>query len=170
MSETASHTIWLTQEAYDKLQGELDHLSGPGRAEVSAKIARARDEVDLRENGGYHAAREEQGVQEARIRQLKDMLRRAQVGEASVNADEVAPGTQVTIAFDGDESDTDTFVLGSRELLGMVDSADTTNVYSPQSPLGAAIMGKKKGDAVSYVAPNGRSINVTVVKVEPFHS
>ena len=168
MSDTATHTIWLTQEAYDKLQGELEHLSGPGRAEVSAKIARARDEGDLRENGGYHAAREEQGVQEARIRQLKDMLRRAQVGEASGNSDEVAPGTQVTIAFDGDESDTDTFVLGSRELLGLDDSVDT-NVYSPQSPLGSAILGKRTGETASYAAPNGRSIDVTIVKVEPFH-
>ena len=95
------------------------------------------------------------------------MLRRAQVGEAPANADEVAPGTQVTIAFDGDESDTDTFVLGSRELLGL-DDRSTMNVYSPQSPLGAAILGKKKGDAVSYVAPNGKSIDVTVVKVQPF--
>jgi transcription elongation factor GreA len=169
MSET-TQAIWLTQEAYDKLRVELEYLSGPGRTEVTAKIAAARDEGDLKENGGYHAAREEQGKQEARIRQLTDMLRRAEVGDAPTNTDQVAPGTQVTIAFDGDESDTDTFVLGSRELLGMVDSADTTNVYSPQSPLGAAIMGKKKGDAVSYVAPNGRSINVTVVKVEPFHS
>ena len=168
MSETASHTIWLTQEAYDKLQGELEHLSGPGRAEVSAKIARARDEGDLRENGGYHAAREEQGVQEARIRQLTDMLRRAQVGESPTNADEVAPGTQVTIAFDGDESDTDTFVLGSRELLGLDDSVDT-NVYSPQSPLGSAILGKKTGESASYAAPNGRSIQVTIVRVDPFH-
>lgn len=170
MSETATHTIWLTQEAYDKLSGELEHLSGAGRAEVSQKIARAREEGDLRENGGYHAAREEQGVQEARIRQLTDMLRRAQVGDSPANADEVAPGTQVTIAFDGDESDTDTFVLGSRELLGLDDAVDDTNVYSPQSPLGAAILGKKKGDAVSYEAPNGKPINVTVVKVEPFHS
>jgi len=169
MSETEQQVIWLTQEAYQKLSDELDHLTGPGRAEVTAKIAQARDEGDLRENGGYHAAREEQGQQEARIRQLSDMLRRAQVGEAPANADEVAPGTQVTIAFDGDETDTDTFVLGSRELLGLDASVDV-NVYSPQSPLGAAILGKKKGDAVSYVAPNGRSINVTVVKVEPFHS
>jgi len=169
MSDTTAHTIWLTQEAYDKLQGELDHLSGPGRAEVSQKIARARDEGDLRENGGYHAAREEQGVQEARIRQLADMLRRAQVGEPTADADEVGPGTQVTIAFDGDESDTDTFVLGSRELLGLDDSVSSTNVYSPQSPLGSAILGRRVGDAVSYVAPNGRSIDVTVIKVEPFH-
>src|SRR6476469_3433286 len=161
--------VWLTKEAYTKLQHELDELSGPGRAEVSVRIAAAREEGDLRENGGYHAAREEQGKQEARIRQLADMLRLAEVGEAPTNTDVVAPGTQVTIAFDGDESDTDTFVLGSRELLGLDDTVDT-NVYSPQSPLGSAIVGKKKGDAVSYVAPNGRSINVTVVKVEPFHS
>ena len=168
MSENTATAIWLTQEAYDKLQHELDHLSGPGRADVTAKIAAARDEGDLKENGGYHAAREEQGKMEARIRQLVDMLRRAEVGDAPTKVDEVAPGTQVTIAFDGDESDTDTFVLGSRELLGLDESVDATNVYSPQSPLGAAIMGHRKGDAVSYAAPNGKSINVTVVKVEPF--
>jgi transcription elongation factor GreA len=170
MSENVAQAIWLTQEAYDKLQGELVYLSGPGRAEISAKIGQARDEGDLKENGGYHAAREEQGKQEARIRQLEDMLRRAKVGQAPANADEVAPGTQITIAFDGDESDTDTFVLGSRELLGLDEAVDETNVYSPQSPLGAAILGKKKGDAVTYSAPNGKPINVTVVKVETFKS
>ncbi|GAB2568581.1 transcription elongation factor GreA [Microlunatus antarcticus] len=166
MSEATTQTIWLTQDAYDKLQHELEQLSGPGRADVTAKIAAARDEGDLRENGGYHAAREEQGKQEARIRQLKDMLRRAEVGEATAVADEVAPGTRVTIAFDGDESDTDTFLLGSREVLG-ADDLDT-NVYSPQSPLGSAILGKKKGDLATYEAPNGSKINVTVVKVEPY--
>jgi transcription elongation factor GreA len=168
MPENTAQAIWLTQEAYDRLRDELAHLSGPGRADITSKIAAAREEGDLRENGGYHAAREEQGKQEARIRQLEDMLRRAQVGDAPTNADEVAPGTKVTIAFDGDESDTDTFLLGSRELLGLDDAVDETNVYSPQSPLGAAILGKKKGDAVSYQAPNGRPINVTVVAVEPF--
>ena len=167
MSEV-HEAIWLTQEAYDKLRGELDHLSGPGRADITQKIAAARDEGDLRENGGYHAAREEQGKQEARIRQLEDMLRRAQVGEAPATGDEVAPGTQVTIAFDGDESDTDTFVLGSRELLGLDDAVDATNVYSPQSPLGSAILGRRVGDAVSYTAPNGRAIHVMIVAVRPF--
>ncbi len=168
MSETVPQTIWLTREAYDKLQSELDQLTGPGRAEVSAKIAAAREEGDLRENGGYHAAREEQGQQEARIRQLTDMLRRAEVGESPVSADEVAPGTQVTVAFFGDETDTDTFVLGSRELLGLDEAVDSTNVYSPQSPLGTAILGKKKGDQASYEAPNGKQIEVTIVSVEPF--
>ena len=95
------------------------------------------------------------------------MLRRAQVGEAPANADEVAPGTQVTIAFDGDETDTDTFVLGSRELLGLDASVDV-NVYSPQSPLGAAILGKKKGDKASYEAPNGKDVTVEIVAAEPF--
>jgi transcription elongation factor GreA len=168
MSENSSQAIWLTQEAYDKLKIELDHLSGPGRAAIAQKIAQARAEGDLSENGGYHAARDEQGHQEARIRQLIDMLNRAQVGPAPATSGEVAPGTRITVAFDGDESDTDTFVLGSRELLGLDENIDATNVYSPQSPLGAAILGKKEGDATSYVAPNGRSINVTVVKVEPF--
>ena len=168
MSENPSQAVWLTQEAYDKLKNELDHLQGPGRAAIAQKIAQAREEGDLRENGGYHAARDEQGQLEARIRQLADMLHRAQVGEAPTNADEVAPGMKITIAFDGDESDTDTFVLGSRELLGLDESVDATNVYSPQSPLGAAILGKRRGDDVSYAAPNGRSINVTVVKVERF--
>jgi len=170
MSENVQQAIWLTQDAYDKLKTELEYLSGPGRAEISQKIGDARSEGDLKENGGYHAAREEQGQQEARIRQLEDMLRRAEVGDAPSNADEVAPGLRVTIAFDGDESDTDTFVLGSRELLGLDEAVDATNVYSPQSPLGTAILGKKKGDAVTYEAPNGRPINVTVVKVEPFKS
>lgn len=168
MSENSSQAVWLTREAYDKLKNELDHLSGPGRAAIAQKIAQARAEGDLSENGGYHAARDEQGHQEARIRQLIDMLNRAQVGPAPATSGEVAPGTRVTVAFDGDESDTDTFVLGSRELLGLDENVDATNVYSPQSPLGAAILGKKEGDATSYVAPNGRSINVTVIKVEPF--
>ena len=168
MSENVQQAIWLTQDAYDKLKSELAYLSGPGRAEISQKIGDARSEGDLKENGGYHAAREEQGQQEARIRQLQDMLRRAEVGDAPSNADEVAPGLRVTIAFDGDESDTDTFVLGSRELLGLDEAVDATNVYSPQSPLGSAILGKRKGDAVTYAAPNGRPIDVTIVKVEPF--
>jgi transcription elongation factor GreA len=168
MSDSVQQAVWLTQDAYDKLTSELEHLSGPGRAEIAQKIGEARSEGDLKENGGYHAAREEQGQQEARIRQLEDMLRRAEVGEAPTNLDEVAPGLQVTIAFDGDESDTDTFVLGSRELLGLDEAVDATNVYSPQSPLGAAIVGRRVGEAVTYDAPNGKPINVTVVKVEPF--
>lgn len=169
MAETTQPTVWLTQEAYDKLDSELTYLKEVGRPEVTEKIASAREEGDLKENGGYHAAREEQGQQEARIAQLEDLLRRAEVGEAAAG-DEVVPGTKVTIAFDGDEDDTDTFLLGSREVLGLDEAADEINVYSPQSPLGAAIVGKKVGDDASYETPTGATIAVKIIKVEPFES
>lgn len=167
MSENTEQVVWLTPEARDKLTEELEYLKGEGRQVVSARIASAREEGDLKENGGYHAAREEQGQQELRIRQLEDMLRKAQVGEAPAGGGKVSPGSQVTVAFDGDQSDTDTFVLGSRELLGLDERMDV-NVYSPQSPLGTAILGKRKGDDASYQTPNGKSVNVTIMAIEAY--
>lgn len=164
-TDSQSDVIWLTQEAYDKLEAELTHLKTVGRPEVSARIAAAREEGDLSENGGYHAAREEQGQMEGRIRQLEQLLRTAHVGEADASTDEVSPGKLITIAYDGDEDDTETFLLGSRELVGLDDSVDV-QVFSPQSPMGAAIVGKKVGDDVGYKAPNGRTIHVTIMKVE----
>nr|WP_300146617.1 transcription elongation factor GreA [Propionicimonas sp.] len=162
-------TTWLTQEAFDRLTDELAYLKGEGRRKVSAKIAQAREEGDLSENGGYHAAREEQGHQEARIRQLTNMLENAQVGETPVGSDEVVPGVSVTIYYDDDPDDTDTFLLGSRELVGLDDSVDV-EVFSPQSPLGAAILGHRPGDTVSYTAPTGKPIEVTILEVKPFTS
>lgn len=166
MSEAQIATVWLTQEAFDKLAAELEYLKGEGRTAVSRKIAQAREEGDLSENGGYHAAREEQGQQEARIRQLEAMLRDAHIGEAPATSPHVTPGMTVTICYDDDPEDTDTFLLGSRELMGVTDAA--VEVFSPQSPLGAAIVGAAKGDTVAYVAPTGRTIEVTVLDFEPF--
>ncbi|CAL8979075.1 Transcription elongation factor GreA [Propionicimonas sp. T2.31MG-18] len=162
-------TTWLTQEAFDRLSAELAYLKTEGRQKVSAKIAQAREEGDLSENGGYHAAREEQGHQEARIRQLTAMLENAQVGETPAASDEVTPGASVTIYYDDDPDDTDTFLLGSRELVGLDDSVDV-EVFSPQSPLGAAILGRRVGDTVSYTAPTGKPIEVTILEVKPFTS
>ncbi len=162
-------TTWLTQEAFDRLSAELAYLKTEGRQKVSAKIAQAREEGDLSENGGYHAAREEQGHQEARIRQLTAMLENAQVGETPAGSDEVTPGVSVTIYYDDDPDDTDTFLLGSRELVGLDDSVDV-EVFSPQSPLGAAILGRRVGDTVSYTAPTGKPIEVTILEVKPFTS
>ena len=101
---------------------------------------------------------------ESRIRQLEDLLRRAQVGEPEGAHDEVAPGKVVTVAFDGDESDTETFLLGSREILGTDSSVG--HAVSPQAPLGAAVVGAKLGDKVTYEAPNGREITVVVTKID----
>jgi transcription elongation factor GreA len=161
MTETTS-VPWLTQEAYDRLKAELEHLSGVGRTEIAKKIEEARLEGDLRENGGYHAAKEEQGKQEARIRQLRQLLETARVGEAPTNTDgKVAPGMVVTVDLAGEE---ETFLLGSREVAGDTD----LDVYSEKSPLGAAIVGRKIGEKVTYTAPNGREIPVAIVSAKPF--
>lgn len=163
----SEETVWLTPDAYRKLEQELEYLKTEGRPGVAAKIAAAREEGDLSENGGYHAAREEQGQMEGRINQLEHILRTAQVGDAPSNPDEVAVGTLVTIAYFGDEDDTDTFLLGSREMLGLDEDIDT-HVFSPQSPLGSAVLGANLGDEVSYQAPTGKTIKVTITAVEPF--
>ncbi|MFK3981054.1 transcription elongation factor GreA [Micromonospora sp. NPDC050397] len=153
---------WLSQDAHDRLQAELNELIA-GRPAIAAEINARREEGDLRENGGYHAAREEQGKQEGRIRYLQELLRTAQVGEAP-KADSVAPGTVVTIHFDDDEEDRETFLLGSREIAATTD----LTVYSPESALGKAILGSRAGQTVTYTAPSGADIKVTVVSFEPF--
>ncbi len=159
-------TVWVTQEAFDRLQAELDHLKGDVRSDITQKIAEARDEGDLKENGGYHAAREEQGKTEARIRQLEDMMRRAEVGQQRADDGLVEAGMIVTIRFAG-EKETEEFLLGSRELLMLDESVDHT-VYSPESPIGVAIMGKSKGDTAVYTAPNGKELKVKILDAKPF--
>ncbi|MEG3630583.1 transcription elongation factor GreA [Streptomyces poriticola] len=163
MTQTSENVTWLTQEAYNKLKEELDYLTGPARSEISAKIAAAREEGDLRENGGYHAAKEEQGKQELRVRQLTQLLETAKVGEAPAANGAVAPGMVVTIAFDGDEDDTLAFLLASREYA----SADI-ETYSPQSPLGAGVIGHKVGEDAEYELPNGKTASVRILKAEPY--
>ena len=157
------NVIWLTQEAFDKLQAELEHLRGPVRNEIVARISAAREEGDLKENGGYHAAREEQGKTEARIRQLEDMLRRAEVGETPTDDGVVEPGMKVTTRFVG-ESDVEVFLLGARE----IETPEALEVYSPQSPLGSAIIGRRKGEQVTFDAPNGKELKVEIVDAVPY--
>ena len=154
--------VWLTQEAHDRLKAELDQLVA-GRPAMAAEINARREEGDLKENGGYHAAKDEQGKQEARIRQLTDLLRKARVGDAPKTATNAALGTVITIKFAGDD-DTEKFLLGSREIAGTTD----LTVYSPESALGAAIVGAAPGETITYTAPNGKDISVKVLAVEPF--
>ncbi|RSS55226.1 transcription elongation factor GreA [Streptomyces sp. WAC01280] len=163
MTQTSDNVTWLTQEAYDKLKGELEYLSGPARTEIATKIAAAREEGDLRENGGYHAAKEEQGKQELRVRQLTQLLEHAKVGEAPADDGIVEPGMVVTIAFDGDEDDTMTFLLASREY-----ASDDIETYSPQSPLGVGVNGKKAGDEAEYELPNGKKATVKILGATPY--
>ncbi|OOB90000.1 transcription elongation factor GreA [Rathayibacter sp. VKM Ac-2630] len=153
---------WMTQESYDRLQAELNELSTAGREEIAKRIEVAREEGDLKENGGYHAAKDEQGKIEARIRQLTSLLREAEIGTPPESHGVVEAGTIITAEIAGDES---RFLLGNREMAGESD----LDVYSPQSPLGGAIMGLKVGDSTSFEAPNGRTISVRVVDVETWN-
>ncbi|WP_431033961.1 transcription elongation factor GreA [Streptomyces sp. P6-2-1] len=165
MTQTSENVTWLTQEAYDRLKEELEYLSGPARTEIARKIEEAREEGDLRENGGYHAAKEEQGKQELRIRQLRQLLENAKVGEAPADDGIVEPGMVVTIAFDGDEDDTLTFLMASREY-----ASSKIETYSPQSPLGTGVNGKKVGDTAEYELPNGKKASVKILDAKPYQA
>lgn len=158
-----SNVTWLTQEAHDKLQAELAEREGPMRLQISEKIGLAADEGDLKENAGYHAAREEQGMNEARITQLKALLKNAQIGTPDADPDEVAQGKVITVHLEllGDD---ETFLLASREEAEHA----SIDVYSPSSPLGVAILGKRVGDETSYTLPNGKEMPVRILKVEAY--
>ena len=153
---------WLTQEAFDRRTAELEQLTGEARYEIAKKIEAAREEGDLKENGGYHAAKEEQGKIEARIRVLTQLLRHAVVGDVQDDDGVVEPGILVTANIMGDES---VFLLGSREIVA--DDSDL-DVYSEKSPLGMAINGLKVGESTTSTAPNGKSITVEVTKIATY--
>ncbi|WBU38062.1 transcription elongation factor GreA [Homoserinibacter sp. YIM 151385] len=155
-------TTWLTQESYDRLAAELEELSGPARADIAKKIEIAREEGDLKENGGYHAAKDEQGKIEARIRSLTALLRSAVVGEAPESHGVVEVGTVVTAKIAGDDT---RFLLGSREI---ADDSSDLDVYPATSPLGQAILDLKIGDTTSYAAPSGKEIAVEIVDVQTY--
>lgn len=163
---TDTQVTWLTQESHDRLKAELDQLIA-NRPVIAAEINDRREEGDLRENGGYHAAREEQGQQEARIRSLQELLSSAKVGEAPTQSGVALPGSVVTVYYDGDKSDTETFLIATRQE-GVGD--DKLEVYSPNSPLGHALLGAKVNEERSYNVPSGKTVKVTLVSAEPYHS
>ncbi|EEH64149.1 prokaryotic transcription elongation factor, GreA/GreB domain protein [Gleimia coleocanis DSM 15436] len=156
-----SESLWLTQEAYDRLKEELEHRSTIKRQEIATKIDNARQEGDLKENGGYHAARDEQAMNETRINQLTNILRDAVVGATPADDGIVEAGMVVTAEIMGSQS---TFLLGSR----MAGSEDDLEVYSIDAPIGQALNGHKVGETVSYFAPNGREIEVKILDAVPY--
>jgi transcription elongation factor GreA len=160
VSETTE--TWLTQEAFDRLQEELADRSGPRREQIVKRIEAAREEGDLKENGGYHAAKEEQGKNEARVKVLTHLLENAKIGAPPASEGEVAQGQIVTVRlveFDEEE----TFLLGSREEAATA----SISVYSPTSPLGSAVLGKKVGETVSYTTPAGKVFTAEILKTAP---
>jgi len=152
---------WLTQEAYDRLKAELDQLLNVERQAIAKKIQEAREEGDLKENGGYHAAKDQQGIIEARIARINQILANSVVGESQEASDKVAQGMVITIELGDKKME---FLLGSAE---MAENTELT-VYSPESPMGNAIMGAKIGETVSYTAPTGKVLTVKIVAVSHF--
>jgi transcription elongation factor GreA len=156
-------TIWLTRKTFDRLQGELEERTGPVRAELVDRISSSRDEGDLKENGGYHAAKDEQGKNEARIRQLEEMLRSATT-DASADDGVVSPGKLVSYRYAGDD-EVERLLLGARDI---AEDEGDVEVISPQSPLGGALVGAAKGETIDFTAPNGKQLKIEIVDAVPY--
>jgi transcription elongation factor GreA len=152
-------THHLSRSAYERLQEELTDLTTRGRVEIARKIETARELGDLSENGDYHAAKEEQGKMEGRIRHIQVLLERAEIVEET-GGGEVRAGSVVEIRYEGDES-SERYLIGSIE-----ERHDELDVISPGSPLGGALMGAKAGETVGFEAPTGAVLRVEVVSVD----
>ena len=147
----------LSRDAYERLRKELEDLEGRGRVDIARIIERARELGDLSENADYHAAKEDQGRMEGRIRQLQAILEHAVViDDTAGTEDGVATGSVVTLRYEGDE-DTERYLIGSIE-----ERREGLAVISPNSPLGQALLGKRPGDTVSFEAPSG-ALRVEIV-------
>ncbi|MBV7364208.1 transcription elongation factor GreA [Actinomycetaceae bacterium TAE3-ERU4] len=152
---------WIDKGSHDKLVAELKELTEEKRPEIARKIDEARQDGDLKENGAYHAARDEQSMNETRIAQIEDLLRNSEVGEAPEDNGIVAPGMVVEAKVGPRDMK---FLLGLREAGDDLD----IEVYSPEAPLGKAILGAKEGDTVSYTAPTGKVFEVKINSVSPY--
>lgn len=159
-----NQTTWLTQESFDRLNNELVALR-ENRTALAAEINERREEGDLKENGGYHAAREQQGQEEARIAYLEELLDNATIGEAPMESGVALVGTVVHVYYDGDEDDKETFLIGTR---GLESSNPDLETYSTDAPLGAAIVGAKEGETRTYTTPTGAEVEVTLISAKPY--
>jgi transcription elongation factor GreA len=154
-----AQTQHLSPGAYERLKTEHEDLTTRGRVEIARKIEAARELGDLSENGDYHAAKEEQGKMEARIRNLEAVLANAEIVE-SATGDAVEPGSVVSIRYAGDD-EVETYLIGSIE-----ERHDDLEVMSPASPLGEALLGARPGDTVEFTAPTGAQLAVEVVEIK----
>ena len=148
----------LSQTAYDRLKQELDDLTTRGRVDIAQTIERARELGDLSENADYHAAKDDQGRMEARIRQIRDLLDHAVIVDQSEGTGAVANGSIVSLRYEGDD-DVERFLIGSIE-----ERPEDVPVISSASPLGQVLLGRTAGDWVEYEAPGG-TLKVQIVEI-----
>ena len=154
-----AETHHLSRAAYDRLEAELTELSTKGRVEIARKIETARELGDLSENGDYHAAKEEQGKMEGRIRHLEALIKDAEIVEGG-GTEAVEAGSIVEIRYEGDD-DSERYLIGSIE-----ERHSEVEVMSPGSPLGQALLGHRVGDVVDYETPTGKVLKVEIVGLE----
>ena len=154
-----SDTRELSRETYERLNAELEQLTGEGRIDIAQKIEAARALGDLSENGDYHAAKDQQGKMEARIRQIQGILLDCVVVEERPSDGSVVVGSVVALEF-GPGEEPELFLVGHIE-----ERREGMEVLSPQSPLGAELLGKRAGDEAIYEV-KGNKLTVKIVSVE----
>ena len=151
--------VEITQATHDRLKVEHEHLTTVWRIDIAKRIETARELGDLKENGDYHAAKEEQGQTEARIRVVAYMLENARIVEGGGGDGIVATGSVVSIRYEGDD-DVERYLLGSIE-----EKREGIEIMSPGSPIGKALVGGQAGDVVETETPGG-TLRVEIVKVD----
>ena len=157
---------YITPEMKAKLEAELQERID-NRPAVAAEINERREEGDLKENAGYDAAREQQDQEEARIKQISEVLANSTTERTAVVEGVAVVGSVVHVYYNGDENDKETFLIGTRA--ASIDNEDL-ETYSEQSPLGAAVLGAHAGETREYTAPSGATISVTLVDAAPYDS
>ncbi len=151
----------LTRDAYERLRSELEELKTNGRQRIAERLQRAREHGDIRENADFDAAKDAQGLMEARIRQLERLLKDPDIVESAAGADEIMPGVLVTVRLDGEDDEETYLVAASTE-----ERHEGVRTVTAESPLGRALMGRHAGDRISYEAPGG-SFSCEIVRLEP---
>ena len=155
----------LTRDAYDRLAEELERLRTDGRRRVAERLKIAREHGDIRENADYDAAKDDQGMMEARIRELERLLKDPDIVESPTEADSAAPGVLVTIRpldEDDEDEDEETYLLAASK----EERIEGVRTVSVDSPFGTALLGRRAGDRVTYRAPGG-TFACEVVRLEP---
>jgi transcription elongation factor GreA len=157
-------TATLTRDAYERLRDELERLRTEGRKETADRLQRAREHGDIRENAEFDAAKDAQGLMEARIRELERLLKDPDLVEGPVPGDEAVPGVVVTVRLEDDDEEETYLLAASKE-----ERLDGVRTVTADSPLGAALLGRRVGDRVSYQAPGG-TFACEIVRMEPLAS
>lgn len=147
---TLNDKIQFTQSGLNEIKAELDELKNTKLTATIERVARARDFGDLAENAEYHAAKEELSFIEGRIEELEDIVLRAEVVNGKNKNDAVDIGCKVTVSVKGKEH--------TYEIVGEWEADPLKKKISHTSPLGQALVGKKKGEAVEFEAPAGKVI------------